>query len=93
MSPSGWTWGVLGSRIFVNNATPGPQRNRVHVDVWVPYDQAEVRIAATLAAGGRLANDTDAPSNWVLAAPRRTRHVSAWPARPDWPPTTRSPGR
>ncbi|MFH8635350.1 VOC family protein [Streptomyces lydicus] len=55
--------------MFVNNASPGPQRNRVHVDVWVPYDQAEVRIAAALAAGGRLVNDTDAPSNWVLADP------------------------
>ncbi|WP_354638615.1 VOC family protein [Kitasatospora camelliae] len=48
---------------------PRPQRNRVHVDVWVPYDQAEARIAAALAAGGRLVTDADAPSNWVLADP------------------------
>ncbi|BFV60866.1 VOC family protein [Kitasatospora sp. CMC57] len=48
---------------------PRPQRNRLHVDVWVPYDQAEARIAAALAAGGRLLNDADAPSNWVLADP------------------------
>ncbi|WP_405016100.1 Pterin-4-alpha-carbinolamine dehydratase [Kitasatospora sp. NBC_00070] len=48
---------------------PRPQRNRVHVDVWVPYDQAEARIAAALAAGGRLVSDADAPSNWVLADP------------------------
>ncbi|MEU5722834.1 VOC family protein [Micromonospora sp. NPDC047738] len=46
---------------------PRPQRNRVHVDVWVPYDQAEARVAAALAAGGRLVSDADAPSNWVLA--------------------------
>ncbi|CAL9589372.1 hypothetical protein SUDANB105_05192 [Streptomyces sp. enrichment culture] len=48
---------------------PRPQRNRVHVDVWVPYDQAEARIAAALAAGGRLVDDADAPSNRVLADP------------------------
>ncbi|MFG2915471.1 VOC family protein [Kitasatospora sp. NPDC048298] len=54
---------------FQRMDSPRPQRNRVHVDVWVPYDQAEARIAAALAAGGRLVNDADAPSNWVLADP------------------------
>ncbi|MEW2626392.1 VOC family protein [Streptomyces sp. NPDC048106] len=54
---------------FQQMDAPRPQRNRVHVDVWVPYDQAEARIAAALAAGGRLVNDADAPSNWVLADP------------------------
>ncbi|MGZ2359167.1 Pterin-4-alpha-carbinolamine dehydratase [Streptomyces sp. 372A] len=54
---------------FQQMDAPRPQRNRVHVDVWVPYDQAEGRIAAALAAGGRLLNDTDAPHNWVLADP------------------------
>lgn len=54
---------------FQQMEEPRPQRNRVHIDVWVPYDQAEARIAAALAAGGRLVNDADAPSNWVLADP------------------------
>ncbi|GAA1304338.1 hypothetical protein GCM10009647_022130 [Streptomyces sanglieri] len=54
---------------FQQMDAPRPQRNRVHIDVWVPYDQAEARIAAALAAGGRLVNDADAPSNWVLADP------------------------
>ncbi|WP_329124061.1 VOC family protein [Streptomyces sp. NBC_01353] len=48
---------------------PRPQRNRVHVDVWVPYDLAEKRIAAAIAAGGRLVPDAHAPSHWVLADP------------------------
>jgi len=30
--------------------------------VWVPYDEAEARMAVALAAGGRLVNDADAPS-------------------------------
>lgn len=36
---------------------PRPQRNRIHVDVSVPHDQAEARVAAALAAGGRLLSD------------------------------------
>lgn len=43
------------------------QRNRIHVDVWVPYDQAEARVAAAVAAGGQLVTDEFAPSWWVLA--------------------------
>jgi 4a-hydroxytetrahydrobiopterin dehydratase len=39
----------------------------IHVAVWVPYDQAEARIAAALAAGGRLVRDAFAPSWWTLA--------------------------
>ncbi|MCX5263284.1 VOC family protein [Streptomyces sp. NBC_00199] len=54
---------------FQHMDAPRPQRNRVHVDVWVPYDQAEARTAAALDAGGRLVDDADAPSNRVLADP------------------------
>ncbi|MFD5427020.1 VOC family protein [Streptomyces sp. NPDC127084] len=54
---------------FQQMDAPRPERNRVHVDVWVPHDQAAARIAAALEAGGRLVNDADAPSNWVLADP------------------------
>jgi 4a-hydroxytetrahydrobiopterin dehydratase len=43
------------------------QRNRIHVDVWVPYDQAEQRVAAAVAAGGRLVTDEFAPAWWVVA--------------------------
>ena len=39
----------------------------IHVAVWVPYEQAEARIAAALAAGGRLVRDEFAPSWWTLA--------------------------
>jgi 4a-hydroxytetrahydrobiopterin dehydratase len=46
---------------------PRPQRNRFHLDVNVPHDEAEARIAAALAAGGRLVTDEHAKSWWVLA--------------------------
>jgi 4a-hydroxytetrahydrobiopterin dehydratase len=39
----------------------------IHVAIWVPYEQAEARVAAALAAGGRLVRDEFAPSWWTLA--------------------------
>lgn len=39
----------------------------IHVAVWVPVEQAEARVAAALAAGGRLVRDEFAPSWWTLA--------------------------
>jgi 4a-hydroxytetrahydrobiopterin dehydratase len=54
---------------FQRMDAPRPQRNRVHVDVWVPYEQAEARVAAAVAAGGRLLTDEHAPAWWVLADP------------------------
>jgi 4a-hydroxytetrahydrobiopterin dehydratase len=47
--------------------SPRIDRNRLHVDVAVPHDQAEARIAAAIAAGGHLVSDHNAPSWWVLA--------------------------
>ncbi len=46
---------------------PRPQRNRIHVDVWVPHDLAEARVTAALVAKGRLVTDKYAPSWWTLA--------------------------
>ena len=42
-------------------------RQRFHLDVWVPHDVAEQRIADALAAGGTMVSDAQAPSYWVLA--------------------------
>ena len=39
----------------------------IHVAIWVPYEQAAARIAAALAAGGRMVRDKFAPSWWTLA--------------------------
>jgi 4a-hydroxytetrahydrobiopterin dehydratase len=48
---------------------PHSERNRMHVVVWVPYDQAEARINAAIAAGGTLIYDKAAPAWWTLADP------------------------
>jgi 4a-hydroxytetrahydrobiopterin dehydratase len=39
----------------------------IHIVVWIPYEQAQARIAAALAAGGRMVRDEFAPSWWTLA--------------------------
>jgi len=39
----------------------------IHVAIWVPYEEAEARIGAALAAGGRMVRDKFAPSWWTLA--------------------------
>lgn len=46
---------------------PHGVRNGIHVAVWVPQELAEARVAAALAAGGRLVSDADAPAGWLLA--------------------------
>jgi 4a-hydroxytetrahydrobiopterin dehydratase len=44
-------------------------RGRTHFDVFVPADQAQARVDAALAAGGRLVDDSHAPAWWSLASP------------------------
>ena len=46
---------------------PRPQRNRIHLDICVPHDEAHRRIEAATAAGGRLVSAVRAPAFWVLA--------------------------
>ncbi|MEJ5943835.1 VOC family protein [Pseudokineococcus basanitobsidens] len=52
------------------HATP---RQRFHLDVWVPHDVADERIAAAVAAGARVVDDGPAPSFTVLADPEGNR--------------------
>ena len=46
---------------------PRTQRNRFHIDVSVPHDVAEQRIAAALGAGGTLVSDRRARAFWILS--------------------------
>jgi 4a-hydroxytetrahydrobiopterin dehydratase len=54
---------------FQQMDTPRRQRNRVHLDLRVSAAIAESRIAAAIAAGGRLLSDAHARAFWVLADP------------------------
>jgi 4a-hydroxytetrahydrobiopterin dehydratase len=61
---------------------PRPQRNRIHFDVSVPHDEAARRIEATIAAGGTLVYDAEAPAFWVLADPEGNEAcVTTWQGR------------
>lgn len=42
-------------------------RQRFHLDIVVPIEEAQARIDAALAAGGSLVTDEHAPAFWVLA--------------------------
>ncbi|MDG4826704.1 VOC family protein [Asanoa sp. WMMD1127] len=43
------------------------QRNRIHVELAVPADRAQTRLATTVAAGGRLLDES--PNRWRIADP------------------------
>ena len=61
---------------------PRIQRNRIHLDVTVPHDVAQQRIAAALAAGGTLVSDTAAPAFWILADPEGNEAcICTWQGR------------
>jgi 4a-hydroxytetrahydrobiopterin dehydratase len=67
---------------FQQMDVPRPQRNRIHIDLYVSHDEAEARVAAALAAGGHIVNDEHAPHWWTLADPEGNEvDVASWPDR------------
>ena len=67
---------------FQQMDAPRPQRNRIHIDVTVPHDVAQQRIAAALAAGGTLVSDKAAPRFWILADPEGNEAcICTWQGR------------
>ncbi len=67
---------------FQQMDAPRPQRNRLHFDVSVPHDEAHQRIEATIAAGGKLLSDAEAPAFWVLADPEGNEAcITTWQGR------------
>ena len=65
---------------FQQMDAPRPQRNRIHIDVYVSQDEAEARVAAGLAAGGRVVSDAHAPEWWTLAdAEGNEVDIAPWP--------------
>jgi 4a-hydroxytetrahydrobiopterin dehydratase len=57
-----------------------PLRHAMHVDVSVAREHVEARLAAALAAGGRIVDESKAPEYWTLADRAGNRVcLCAWP--------------
>jgi 4a-hydroxytetrahydrobiopterin dehydratase len=55
-------------------------RHAMHIDVSVAREQAEARLQAALAAGGRIVDDSEAPRAWILADRANNKVcIAAWP--------------
>jgi 4a-hydroxytetrahydrobiopterin dehydratase len=57
-----------------------PLRHAMHIDVSVAREQAKARLEAAVAAGGRIVDESHAPSTWTLADRAGNRVcICAWP--------------
>jgi 4a-hydroxytetrahydrobiopterin dehydratase len=62
-----------------------PLRHAMHVDLSVARTEAEARLRAALAAGGRIVDDSEAPATWILSDRSGNKVcIASWPdgARP-----------
>ena len=67
---------------FQQMDAPRPERNRIHFDITVPHDEAQRRMAAAIAAGGKLGYVGEAPAFWVLADPEGNEAcICTWQSR------------
>ena len=73
---------LIGPSLGVNRKEYVAPRNRIHVDVSVPHDQAQARVDAVIAAGGKLLGDRHAPSFWSLIdAEGNVVDIATWQGR------------
>lgn len=70
-----------GSAVWMQELDGGrPLRHAMHIDVSVPREQAEARVAAALAAGGHVVADAEAPATWILSDRAGNRVcIASWP--------------
>jgi 4a-hydroxytetrahydrobiopterin dehydratase len=72
---------LIGPPAWFQDKEYVPPRNRIHVDVSVPHDQAQSRVDAILAAGGRTLGDR-APAWWSLIDPEgNVVDIATWQGR------------
>ena len=79
----------LGSTVWMQDIDPGkPLRHAMHIDVSLAREEAERRLAAAVAAGGRIVDDSNAPGSWILADRSGNKVcIAAWPdgaPTPEW---------
>jgi 4a-hydroxytetrahydrobiopterin dehydratase len=68
-----------GSTVWMQDLDPAkPLRHAMHVDVSVAHEEADARLAAALASGGRIVDQS--PEHWILADRAGNRVcIAAWP--------------
>jgi 4a-hydroxytetrahydrobiopterin dehydratase len=73
-----------GSTVWMQELDEGkPLRHAFHVDVSVAREHVQARLAAAVAAGGRIVDDSQAPSHWTLSDRAGNRVcICAWPDGP-----------
>jgi len=70
-----------GTTVWMQELDPNkPLRHAMHIDVSVAREHAEERVAAALAAGGRIVDESEAPTAWILADRAGNKVcIAAWP--------------
>ena len=79
----------IGSTFWMQDLDPAkPLRHAMHIDVSLAAEQAAARVAAAVAAGGRIVEESNAPGGWILADRAGNKVcIAAWPdgaATPGW---------
>lgn len=71
----------IASAFWMQDLDPAkPLRHAMHIDVSLAADQAEARVAAAVAAGGRIVEQSNAPGSWILADRAGNKVcIAAWP--------------
>ncbi len=82
-----------GSTVWIQGLDPDkPLRHAMHIDVSVAREHVQARLAAALAAGGRVVRTWTRPEAWALADRAGNRVcICAWPdggGDPDRPEST-----
>jgi 4a-hydroxytetrahydrobiopterin dehydratase len=73
---------LSGPAVWFQDKKHVAPRNRIHVDLSLPHDVAEQRVAAILAAGGRMLGDRYAPAWWSLIDPEgNVVDIATWQGR------------
>jgi 4a-hydroxytetrahydrobiopterin dehydratase len=74
--------GILPTLWFQSTEPHDEPRQRFHLDIRVPPEEAFARVEAALAAGGTLVSDDRAPTFWVLADAQGNKAcVTTWTGR------------
>jgi 4a-hydroxytetrahydrobiopterin dehydratase len=76
-----------GSTVWMQDIEPSKSLNHaMHIDVSLAREQIQARLAAAVTAGGRIVDDSEAPSAFILADRSGNKVcLAAWPdgAHPD----------